>query len=201
MTTNAGTATLLTLFRPATGELRAKGVLSAPNAIVHPWLKEQLGEVLAEIEKQQPAGSLPPEAERPLYAQWEAWLGHPSRNPSLPPFRIVLVLDTLAGHLSSDLVGWFFAHGVMPLSTPIGGSWLKMAESVQRIIVPRALAGHHPKNAQEVIEWVEHTVAGWNQHPTPFVWNGTRRRRRERATLRRFAGSGAAIRVRNPLGR
>jgi len=107
--------------------------------------------------------------------------------------RIVLVLDNLAGHLSYDLVGWFFEHGVMPLYTPIGGSWLNMAESVQRIIVPRALAGQHPKNAQQVIEWLEQTVAGWNQHPTPFVWNGKRRLRRERARLRRLAGSGAAL--------
>jgi len=29
----------------------------------------------------------------------------------------------------------------MPLYTPIGGLWLNMAESVQRIIVRRALAG------------------------------------------------------------
>jgi hypothetical protein len=188
-----GTAKLLTLFRPATGHLRAKGVLSAPNAVLHPWLKGELTAVLDEIEKKQPVESLPPEAERPLYAQWETWLGHPSRNPSLPPLRIVLVLDNLAGHLSYDLVGWFFDHGVMPLYTPIGGSWLNMAESVQRIIVPRALAGQHPKNAQQIIDWLEQTVAGWNQHPTPFVWNGKRRLRRQRARLRRLAGSGAAL--------
>ncbi len=120
------------------------------------------------------------------------WLGRPPRRP-LPPLRIVLVLDNLAGHLSYDLVRWFFDHGVMPLYTPIGGSWLNMAESVQRIIVPRALAGHHPKNAQEVIDWLEQTVAGWNRKPTPFIWNGKRRRRRERARLRRLAGSGAAL--------
>jgi hypothetical protein len=34
-----GTAKLLTLFRPATGEVRATGVLSAPNAVLHPWRK------------------------------------------------------------------------------------------------------------------------------------------------------------------
>src|SRR5436305_3983419 len=34
-----GTAKLLTLFRPSTGHLRAKGVLSAPNIILHPWRK------------------------------------------------------------------------------------------------------------------------------------------------------------------
>ena len=188
-----GTAKLLTLFHPATGLLRAKGVFSVTNAVLHPWLKGELSAVLADIEKAHPREELPPEAERPLCAQWETWLGHPPRGKPLPPLRIVLVLDNLAGHLSYDLVQWFFEHGVMPLYTPIGGSWLNMAESVQRIIVPRALAGHHPKNAQEVIDWLEQTVVGWNKQPTPFVWNGKRRRRRERAHLRRLGGSGAAL--------
>ena len=83
-------------------------------------------------------------------------------------------------------------HGVMPLYTPVGGSWLNILSSVQRIIVPRALAGQHPKTAQEVIDWLEQTVAGWNKNPTPFVWNGKRRRRSARARLRRLPGSGAA---------
>lgn len=187
-----GTAKLLTLFRPATGHLLARGVLSAPNAVLHPWLKEQLSAVLAEIEQKHPQAELPPEAQRPACARWETWLGYPPRRP-YPPLRIILVLDNLAGHLSYDLVRWFFEHGVMPLYTPIGGSCLNMAESVQRIIVSRALSGQHPKNAQEVIDWLEQTVNGWNQDPTPFVWNGKRRRRRERARLRRLAASQAAI--------
>jgi hypothetical protein len=151
-----GTAKVLTLFRPATGELRAKGVLSAPNAVLHPWLKEQLSEVLAEIERKSPQHELPPEDERPLCARWQTWLGHPPSRP-LPPLRIVLVLDNLAGHLSADLVQWFFEHGVMPLYTPLGGSWLNMAESVQRIIVSRALAGQHPKNARRA------SSTGWSK--------------------------------------
>ena len=184
-----GTAKLLTLFRPATGEIRAKGVRSVTNAVLHPWLKEQLSAVL---EKQHPAESLPRDSERPLAAQWETWLGHPPSTPK-PPLRIILVLDNLAGHLSHDLVEWLFAHGVMPLNTPVGGSWLNMAESAQRIIVRRALTGQHPTDAQQVIDWLEQTVAGWNSNPTPFVWNGKRRRRRERARLRRLGGSGAAV--------
>src|SRR5947209_12783881 len=188
-----GTAKLLTLFRPATCELRAKGVVSATNAVLHPWLQEQLSEMLAEIEKQQPAESLPPEQERPPAAQWKTWLWPHESAEGLPPLRIVLVWDNLAGHLTPDLIRWLFWHGVMPLYTPLGGSWLNMAESVQRIIVPRALAGQHPKNAQQIIDWLEQTVAGWNQKPTPFVWNGKRKQRRERARLRRLAGSGAAF--------
>lgn len=187
-----GTAKLLTLFRPTTGQIWAKGVVSAPNAVLHPWLKGELSAILAVIEKEHPRETLPLEAERPKSAQWATWLGHSLRTPK-PPLRIVLVLDNLAGHLSYDLVEWFFEHGVMPLYTPVGGSWLNMAESVQRIIVPRALAGQHPKTAQEVIDCLEQTVVGWNQNPTPFVWNGKRRRRRERARLRRLAGSGAAL--------
>jgi hypothetical protein len=187
-----GTATLLTLFRPATGLLRAKGVVSATNAVLHPWLIEHLTEVLAEIEKKHPRAERPPEAERPAYARWETWLGSPPRSGE-PPLRIVLVWDTLAGHLSSDLVRWVCDHGVLPLSTPVGGSWLTMAESVQRIMVPRALAGQHPKSVQNIIDWVEQTGAGWNLNPTPVVWNGTRRRRRERARVRRLASSGAAL--------
>jgi hypothetical protein len=188
-----GTAKLLTLFRPATGILRAKGVLSAPNAVLHPWLTGELAAVLADIEQEHPAAEVPQEAERPLCAQWKTWLWPHESAKGLPPLRILLVLDNLAGHLSQDLVKWFFEHGVMPLYTPVGGAFLNRAESVQRIIVPRALAGQHPKNAQEVIDWLEQTVAGWNKHPTPFVWNGKRRRRRARARVRRLAGSGAAL--------
>lgn len=188
-----GTAKLLTLFRPATGELRAKGVLSAPNVVLHPWLQQELTEVLAEIEKKQPGQSLPPEEERPLMAQWKTWLRPHESAENLPPLRILLIWDNLAGHLTPDLVIWLFHHGVMPLYTPLSGSWLNMAESVQRIIVSRALAGQHPKTAAQVIEWLEQTVTGWNTHPTPFVWKGKRYQRRKRAHLRRLGGSGAAL--------
>lgn len=76
--------------------------------------------------------------------------------------------DNLAGHLSHDLFPWLFQHGVMPLYTPLGGSWLNMVEPVQRIIVRRALAGQHPQQAQELIDWLEQTVAWWNADPTPL---------------------------------
>ena|SRR5690348_4749719 len=100
----------------------------------------------------------------------------------------------LAGHRNDAMVCWLFQHGIMPLYTPIGGSWLNMAESVQRIIVRRALCGQYPQTQEQIIEWLEQTVAGRNQEPTPFVWNGKRRERRKRAQLKRLAGSGAAIR-------
>ena len=182
-----GTAKLLTLFRPATGEVRARGVASAPNAVLHPWLKEELPQILAGL----PAVTTP-EAERPALAQWATWLGHPP-DESLPPLRLLLIWDNLAGHKSPGLVRWLLEHGILPLYTPLGGSWLNMAEAGQRIIVGRALAGQHPQSAAEVIAWLEETVAGWNAAPTPFVWDGKRRERRRRARQRRLGGSAAAL--------
>lgn len=59
-----------------------------------------------------------------------------------------------------------------------------MAEFVQRIIARRALDGHHPESAAEI-------MAGWNEDPTPFVWDGKRRERRRRARQRHLGGSAA----------
>ena len=169
---------------------------SAPNTVLHPWLQGELAEVLASL----PEVTLA-EQERPVLAQWATWLGHepavsggdsPWREP-LPPLRLILVWDNLAGHLSYAMVRWLFQHGVLPLYTPLSGSWLNMAESVQRIIVGRALGGQHPEDAAQVITWLEDTVAGWNAAPTPFVWGGKRQERRQRARQRRLGGSAAAI--------
>src|SRR5258708_40170422 len=49
-------------------------------------------------------------------------------------------------HLSSDLVGWFFEHGVMPLYTPSGGFWGPMAAARHPPLVPPPLAVQHPTN-------------------------------------------------------
>lgn len=182
-----GTAKLLTLFRPATGEVRAKGVTNAPNAVLHPWLQCEVQRILADL----PDGASS-DLEPPPAARWATWLGHEPRSP-LPPLRLILIWDNLAGHLSWSIVQWLFAQGVMPLNTPLSGSWLNMAESIQRIVCGRALAGQHPRTAAEIITWFEETVAGWNEAPTPFIWDGKRRERRGRARQRRLAGSAATL--------
>lgn len=84
-----GTAKLLTLFRPATGEVRAKGVLTAPNAVLHPWLKEELTQILKPILKQEAELGRPSEAERPVGARWRTWLWPHERDEGLPPLRIL----------------------------------------------------------------------------------------------------------------
>jgi transposase len=197
-----GTAKMLTLFCPANGALRLKGVTSAPNAVLHPWLKEQLSEILA---------SLPPP--RPLsieenLAQWEKWqaglTGAPSlgTGENLPPLRMLLIMDNLSGHHTPSLIIWLCEQGIMPLFTPLGGSWLNMAESIQHIIISRALAGTHPKEPSQIIEWLEETAEGWNVAPTKFEWGGKRKARRDRSRQRHahsLAKSGAYTKEVVPL--
>ena len=189
-----GTAKLLTLFRPATGQVRAQPVDGAPNAVLHPWLERELTAIRAECP---PAPRDPPVGRR-----WEAWL--PAATPpwwaeGLPPLRGLLVWDNLAGHGSWEMVQWLLNAGIPPLYTPLSGSWLNMAESVQRILVGRALAGQHPQSQAALITWLDDTVAGRNQHPTPFVWAGKRQARRQRARQRRLGGSGAGLPDRQSL--
>jgi len=188
----AGTAKQVTLFHPASGMVRVKGVRSCTNAVLHPWLETELYAILAALPESTETVSTVENRRR--WERWQAGLTVRITLPeSLPPLRMLLVLDNLTGHRTPSFVLWLFAHGIMPLYTPLGGSWLNMAESIQRILKRRALDGHHPQTPEEIIAWLEATAVGWNRAPTPFVWGGKRKARRERARQRRHAlgGSGA----------
>src|SRR5262249_51101620 len=86
----------------------------------------------------------------------------------------VLVWDTLADHLSTrtHYVSWLQQYVVLPVYTPLSGGWLTRAESVRRILVCRALCGQHPQTPDQLITWLEQSVAGWNAAPTPLQRNG-----------------------------
>jgi hypothetical protein len=190
-----GTAKALTLFHPADGHARVEGVTVCPNTVLHPWLKRELAAALAAMPDP------PPTPADGLRAAWERWQDGLSIKPTLlselPPLRMLLVLDNLAGHKTPELVCWLFEHGVMPLYTPVGGSWLNMAESLQRILKRRALDGQYPTDTAQIIAWYEAAARHWNEAPTPFVWGGKRaaRRRRQHERRHRLGGSGACSRA------
>jgi DDE superfamily endonuclease len=197
-----GTAKLLTLFHPATGRVRVKGVTACTNAVLHPWLRQELTAILAALPAPAPAAALSTEENRAAWAAWQEGLTvRPTLLAEPPPLRLLLVLDNLAGHQTPELVVWLFEHGVMPLYTPLGGSWLNMAESIQRILKRRALDGQHPTAPRQVIAWLEAAAAGWNRDPTPFVWDDKRRARRRRARPRRHAVGGSGACAYRPLRR
>jgi hypothetical protein len=203
-------AKLLTLFHPKTGELRAQGVTSRTNALLHPWLEKELETVLARLPRR-----VDPDMRlnRHNWETWQVGLSVKFTLPEvLPPLQALLVLDNLAGHKTPAFVLGLVAHGVMPLDTPLSGSWLNtvraartggtpvrdgMAESIQRIIIRRALAGTPRESSTQTIDALEATVRGWNRCPTPFTWGGQRKARRDRARARRLGhhlgGSGAIV--------
>ena len=148
-----------------------------------------------------------------------AWVGRFTLPEQLPPLRLLLVWDNLAGHKTPEMVLWLCQHGIMPLYTPLGGSpagpfgpacsaagsgvarWLNMAEAIQRILKRRALDGQQPQSPEEIGAWFEQTARGWNRQPTPFIWNGKRRQRRRRAGDSRSRLGGAAAHTCRPLQR
>jgi hypothetical protein len=173
----------------------------APNTVLHPWLKEELSAILATLPAL-PAADATTQAARSYWEAWQVGLTiRPTLSPELPPLRLLLVLDNLTGHKSADLVCWLFQHGIMPLYTPLGGSWLNLAEPVQRILARRALEGQHPESSAEIMAWLAAQVRGWNAHPTAFLWGGKRAARRQRARERRHALGGAAGYTRRPIAR
>ena len=194
-----GTAKQLTLFQPASGQVRVTGVRRCPNAVLHPWLQGELTAILAALRE---PDVLSPEENRQCWERWQTGLTVRITLPeALPPLRLLLVLDNLTGHYTVAFVLWLFAHGIMPLYTPLGGSWLNLAESIQRILKRRALEGQHPTTPAEIIAWLEAAARGWNRHPTPFSWGGQRHARRERARARRHRVGGSGACTRRPLTR
>ena len=192
-----GTAKLMTLSHPADGHARVKGVTTCPNTVLHAWLKEELTAILAAMPAAATASEMAAASMRGAWERWREGLSvKPTLPAELPPLRMLLVLDNLAGHKTPAFVLWLLAHGVMPLYTPLGGSWLDMAESLRRILKRRALDGQEPGSPEQIIGWLEAVAEHWNRDPTPFEWGGRRaeRRRRQRDRRHRLGGSGACTR-------
>lgn len=195
-----GTAKVLTLFHPSTGCVRLNGVTRCPNAVLHPWLKQELTEILAELPEVPVA--LDPATIRKQWERWQEGLTIRFTLPrALPPLRMLLVLDNLTGHKTPTFVLWLVAHGIMPLYTPLGASWLNMTESIQGILARRALAGQHPQSPGDIIHWFETVAHHWNQAPTPFEWGGKRATRRLRSHQRRHALGRSGACTRRPVRR
>lgn len=119
-----GTVKLLTLFRPATGQVWAQPVEHAPNTVLHPWLQAELTKLLDTLPAGEPGDAATTHA---AWAVWQAGLTQPFTLPAeLPPLRALLVWDNLAGHKTPELVCWLCAQGVMPLYPPWaapGSTW------------------------------------------------------------------------------
>ena len=192
-----GTAIRLTLFHPQAGSVRVKGVTRCPNQVLLPWLQAELAAIVATLPS---PPDLSATQRRQLWEEWQEGLQVRITLPhDPPPLRLLLILDNLIGHKNPQFVCWCFAQGIMTLYTPLGGSWLNMAESIQRILKRRALEGAYPTSPHQIIDWLEAVASAWNRNPTPFVWGGKRTARRQRFHRHAQGGSGAC--TRHPIRR
>src|ERR687890_1288141 len=73
-----GTTKILTLFHPATGQVRLQPAPRCTNAVLHPWLRERLSAILAELP---PSGSS--QDRTTTQAAWQGWQAGGSRAFSL----------------------------------------------------------------------------------------------------------------------
>ncbi len=193
-----GTAKCLTRLHPASGQVRVNGVPHGPNTIWHAWLRTERSTLGAAL----PAPCMPraPATTRVLWDRWQVGLTAPVPLPNaLPPLRMRLLLDKRKGHQPPAFVPWLIAPGIMPLYTPLGGAWLNMAESIQRSLTQRALAGQHPTTTDEISAWLEAVAEAWNRDPTPCEGGGTRAVRRARRRARRHGQGGSGACTRRPV--
>ncbi len=70
-----GTTKILTLFHPASGQVRLQPATCCTNAVLHPWLRERLSAILAALPV--PKASLDPAVTRAAWAVWQAGLTMP----------------------------------------------------------------------------------------------------------------------------
>ncbi len=77
-----GTAKLLTLFHPATGHVRVKGVTSSANVVLHPGLQAELSAILQALPE---VPSIDTATHRQLWETWQAGLSWPITLPQELP--------------------------------------------------------------------------------------------------------------------
>ena len=145
-----GTTKILTLFHPASGQVRLQPAPRCTNAVLHPWLRERLSAILTALPV--PQASLDSTVTRAAWTVWQAGLAMPFTLPhTLPPLRLLLVWDNLAGHKTPDLVLWLCEHGVMPF---------KLNQDRRH---------HIPRQQHKVTNWPAYE-AGLRQRGSLTVW-------------------------------
>src|SRR5919112_2054736 len=98
-----GTTKILTLFHPTTGQVRLQPAARCTNAVLHPWLRERLSDILTEL----PAitASRDRATTGAAWQVWQAGLTMPFTLPqNLPPLRLVLGWGNFTGPKKPHLV-------------------------------------------------------------------------------------------------
>ncbi len=143
------------------------GVTHAPNAVLHPWLQAELAAILHTL----PDASPQLESASFIPDWWERRQSLTDRYDD-PPLRLILIWDNLAGHKSADFVHWLCAQGILPLYTPLSGSWLNLPQGRPPSHCNGSSCGGRWRGS--IRRTARRSLAGWRRR-----WpGGTRHRRR-----------------------
>ena len=85
-----------------------------------------------------------------------------------------VVVDNSSTHSTPAVQAWLAQHPAVPLHfTPKGASWLNMIEAWFGILTRKSVRRGSFDTVRALIRHIEHYIAQWNDHPTPFVWTKT----------------------------
>jgi transposase len=81
------------------------------------------------------------------------------------------IVDNSSTHSTPAVQAWLAAHRRVQLHfTPTGASWLNLVEGWFSILTRKSVRRASFETVRALIRHIEHYIAHWNEHPTPFVW-------------------------------
>jgi transposase len=100
------------------------------------------------------------------------FLGFLKRLARLYPGRALhCIVDNSSTHSTPAVQAWLAAHPRVQLHfTPTGASWLNLVEGWFSILTRKSVRRGSFETVRALIQHIEHYIAHWNEHPTPFVW-------------------------------
>lgn len=85
---------------------------------------------------------------------------------------MLLVWDNLTGHDTVDVILWLVAHGIMPLFTPLGGSYLNIVE-IEIAIITRECLRRRAGDKATLERQVAALEAERNEQRRTITWSFT----------------------------
>ncbi|MCX5150883.1 IS630 family transposase [Streptomyces sp. NBC_00320] len=107
-------------------------------------------------------------------ARWSSRSSSPSSTRRCPPVEVHLILDNYVTHKVPAVKKGLLAHPRFHLHfTPTGSSWLNLVERWFAELTTKKLRRGVHRSVQPLERDILAWLAGWNDHPRPFVWTNT----------------------------
>jgi transposase len=88
-----------------------------------------------------------------------------------PGRELHCIVDNSSTHSTPAVQAWLAAHPRVHLHfTPTGASWLNLVEGWFSILTRKSVRRGSFDTVRALIRHIDHYIAHWNEHPTPFVW-------------------------------